>query len=51
VTDVFGLHGIKWLKSLSVSPIDKIILNTTLSSIESIDNQKQIISKEIARYA
>ena len=51
LTDIFGIHGIKWLKTLSVSPIDKIILDTTLTSIESIDNQIQIISKEIARYA
>ena len=42
---------VNWLKSLSVSPIDKIILNTTLSSIESIDNQIEIVSKEIAKYA
>jgi transposase len=51
LTDIFGIHGIQWLKTLSVSPIDKIILDTTLISIESIDNQIQIISKEIARYA
>jgi transposase len=34
---IFGKSGIEWLKSLSVSPIDRIILNTTLASIESID--------------
>ncbi|HSA76359.1 MAG TPA: IS110 family transposase [Nitrosarchaeum sp.] len=51
LTDVFGRSGINWLKSLSVSPIDKIILNTTLASIESIDSQIEIVSKEIARYA
>jgi transposase len=51
LTDIFGIHGIEWLKILSVSPIDKIILDTTLASIGSIDNQIQIISKEIARYA
>lgn len=51
LTDIFGRSGINWLKSLSVSPIDKIILNTTLSSIETIDNQIEIVSKEIARYA
>lgn len=39
------------LKSLSVSPIYKIILNTTLSSIESKDNQIEIVSKEITKYA
>lgn len=51
LTDIFGKSGIEWLKSLSVSPIDRIILDTTLTSIESIDNQIQIVSKEIARYA
>ncbi len=51
LADIFSRSGIEWLKSLSVSPIDKIILNTTLSSIESIDNQIEIVSKEIAKYA
>ena len=51
LTDIFGKSGIEWLKSLSVSPIDRIILDTTLTSIESIDNQIQIVSKEIAKYA
>jgi transposase len=51
LTDIFSRSGINWLKSLPVSPIDKIILNTTLASIESIDNQIEIVSKEIARYA
>jgi hypothetical protein len=51
LTDIFGKSGVNWLKSLSVSPIYKIILNTTLSSIESIDNQIEIVSKEIAKYA
>jgi len=47
---IFGKSGIEWLKSLSVSPIDRIILKTILASIESIDNQIEIVSKEIARY-
>ena len=50
-TDIFGKSGINWLKSLSVYPIDKIILNTTLESIETIDNQIEIVLKEIAKYA
>jgi transposase len=49
--DIFGKSGIEWLKSLPLSPIDRIILNTTMVSIESIDNQIEIISKEISRYA
>ena len=51
LTDLFGKSGINWLKSLSVSPIDRIILNTTISSIKTIDNQIEIVSNEIARYA
>ena len=39
------------MKSLPVSPIDRIILNTTLTSIETIDNQIEVVSKEIAKYA
>ena len=38
LTDIFGKSGNEWLKSLPVSPIDRIILNTTLTSIETIDN-------------
>jgi transposase len=48
---MFGKSRIGWLKSLPLSPIDRIILNTTLSSIESIDNQIEVVSKEIAKYA
>lgn len=51
LTDIFGKSGNEWLKSLSISPIDRIILNTTLTSIETIDNQIDIVSKEIAKYA
>jgi transposase len=51
LTDMFGIHGIQWLKTLSVSPIDRIILDTMIASIETIDNQIEIVSKEIVRYA
>jgi hypothetical protein len=50
LTDIFIRSGITWLKSLSVSSIDKIILNTILASIKSIDNQIKIVSNEIVRY-
>jgi hypothetical protein len=50
LTIIFDIHGIQWLKTLLVSLIDKIILDTTLTSIESIDKQMQIISKEFTRY-
>ena len=51
LTDIFGNFGNEWLKSLPVSSIDRIILNNTLISIETIDNQIEVVSKEIAKYA
>jgi transposase len=39
------------VESLSVLLIDRIILNTTLTSIETTDNQIKVVSKEIAKYA
>ncbi|MDN5847409.1 MAG: transposase [Candidatus Nitrosocosmicus sp.] len=35
LTDIFGVSGIQWLKSLlhKVSPVDRIILNTSIESI------------------
>jgi transposase len=46
--------GIEWLKSLlpMVSPVDRIILTTTsLESIQTINHQMDIVSKEISNYA
>jgi transposase len=51
LTNVFGKSGMKWLKTLDVSRIDKVILNTTLAAIENINLQIDIISKELAGYA
>lgn len=39
LTDIFGKSGIIWLKTLDVSHIDKVILNTTLAAIENINLQ------------
>src|SRR5215469_4672334 len=33
LTDVFGKSGIIWLKTLDVSTIDRLIMNTTLAAI------------------
>ena len=41
LTDIFSKSGIEWLKSLSsqVTPVDRIILNTSIESIEAINRQ------------
>jgi transposase len=51
LTNIFGKSGIIWLKTLDVSSIDKVILNTTLAAIENISLQIDTVSKELARYA
>ena len=51
LTYMFGKSGMAWLKSLQLSPIDKVIMDTSLAAIESIDAQIDIVSKEICKYA
>ena len=53
LTDIFSKSGIEWLKSLSsiVTPVDRIILNTSIESIEAINQQVDAVSKEISKYA
>jgi transposase len=51
LTDVFGKSGIMWLRTLQVSPIDRMILDTSLESIQAINRQIEIVSREITRYA
>jgi len=53
VTDIFGVSGIEWLKSLlpKVSSVDRIILVTSLESIQAINQQIDAVSKEISKYA
>lgn len=51
LTDVFGRSGIAWLKALQLSPIDKVITDTSLAAIENINSQIERVSKEIAQYA
>lgn len=40
-----------WLKGMELDPIDKVIMDTTLSSIENLNTQIGIVSREIFRYA
>lgn len=54
LTDIFNSKsGIEWLKSLSplVTPVDRIILDTSIKSIEAINQQIDTVSKEISKYA
>ena len=50
LADIFGRSGIIWLKTLDVSTIDRLIMNTTLSAIENINLQIDSVSKELAKY-
>ena len=49
LTDIFGKSGIEWLKALSseVTPVDRIILDTSIESIEAINRQMDTVSKDI----
>ncbi|MGD9674224.1 MAG: hypothetical protein AB7U98_12185 [Candidatus Nitrosocosmicus sp.] len=53
LTDISGASGIGWLKSLlpMVSPIDVIILTTSIESIQTINHQIDVVSREISKYA
>jgi hypothetical protein len=50
LADIFGKSGIIWLKTLDVSNIDRLIMNTTLAAIENTNLQINTISKELAKY-
>ncbi|MGD9534987.1 MAG: transposase [Candidatus Nitrosocosmicus sp.] len=52
-SDIFGVSGIEWLKSLlpKVNPVDRIILSTSIESIQTINQQIDTVSKEISDYA
>jgi transposase len=53
LTDIFGVSGIQWLKSLlpKVNPVDRIILSTSIESIQTINYQIDTVSKEISDVA
>ena len=53
LTDIFSKSGIEWLKSLTplVTPVDRIILDTSIESIETINQQINAVSKEISKCA
>jgi transposase len=51
LTDIFGKAGLMWLKGLEVSPIDKVILDTSIASVLNLTIQIGIVSAHIAKYA
>ena len=53
LTDIFSKSGIEWLRSLSsqVTPVDRIILDSSIASIETMNQQIDTVSKEISKYA
>jgi transposase len=53
LTDIFSKSGIEWLRSLSslVTPLDRIILDSSIASIETINRQIDTVSKEISKCA
>ncbi|MDR4491494.1 MAG: transposase [Candidatus Nitrosocosmicus sp.] len=53
MTDIFGVLGIEWLNSLlpKLGPVDRIILSTSIESIQTINHQVDAVSKEISDYA
>jgi transposase len=51
LTDIFGKAGLEWLKGLELSPIDSVIMDTSLASIENLSIQISIVSRHTAKYA
>jgi len=53
VIDIFGVSGIQWLKTLfsKDSPVNRVILKTSIGSIQTVNQQIDLISKEISDYA
>ena len=51
LTDIFGKAGLEWLKALDLSPIDEVIMETSLASIENLSMQISVVSTHIAKYA
>jgi transposase len=51
LSDIFGKAGVEWLGSLQLSPIDQVIMDTSIASIEGLDSQIDVVSREVAKYA
>jgi transposase len=50
-SDLFGKHGLEWLRGLQLPPIDKAIINSDLQLLEALDQQIMNMNVEIAKLA
>ena len=50
-SDIFGLHGMEWLRSLQLDPVDRCILDTHLRHIECLRRETKLLDSEIAAKA
>jgi len=50
-SDLFGKQGVEWLKTLKLSRYDQVILDVNLRLLESLDEEIEKISAEIAKLA
>jgi transposase len=46
-SDMSGKRGLEWLRSLQLSPLDRLILNNHLTHLESLDQQTERVDEEI----
>jgi len=51
LTDIFGKAGLELLRGLELSPIDRVIMNTSIASVVNLSTQIDILSTHIAKYA
>jgi transposase len=50
-SDIFGLHGMDWLRSLQLDPVDRCILDTHLRHLECLRRETEILDSKIAAKA
>jgi transposase len=51
LSDIFGKAGLGWLKELELSPIDRVIMDTSIASVVNLSIQIGVVSTHIAKYA
>jgi len=50
-SDMFGVHGMEWLRGLQLDPVDRCILDTHLRHLECLRRETGILDSEIAAKA
>jgi len=50
-SDMFGKHGLEWLRGLELPSLDKLILDNHLTHLESLNQQTDRVDEEIHRKA